>query len=165
MTPAELLAPRYKVIGRYPGCPFAIGQILSAKRRGRNFLMKGKHNQIILDGNDMFPNIFEPVDWWMYRDTEDLPKYVKMNNYQETRRLQVVYKVAPFWDEPDEDGNVDMRGIGENFVNLIVTEEEKLRDQTPNRHGEHEKTVEVHRFSPATEEEYEADQRRINKTK
>lgn len=84
MNIEELMRPRVKCIGgkngnHYLGSDFIVGDILT--------YFKGKHlsSRYIGDNGSKlaestiadYPHLFQPLQWWQDRKTEDLPEYVK----------------------------------------------------------------------------------------
>lgn len=157
----RLLKPRCIVKQLYPGCPFSLHQILSISERGRNILLKGKHNQLILDKNNRFENIFEEIDWWMHREPQEFPDYVKLDwpdAYKKTRASSMVFPVALFHEGDD-------RGIGENYANVVLRPGDIDSPDDTTSDGRPTKLWALARLLPATEEEYVEDGKRIEELK
>lgn len=68
---ADLLKPRWKVLGRYPDSPFQIGII----GYGKTFNTAGNAKFHFED----YPLIFRKLEWWEEREEKDMPQYVKWN--------------------------------------------------------------------------------------
>lgn len=82
MTNEELLIPRFKVIGDYPGNIFPIGSIVST---GCHMILaeEKQHEVNIFSRDDDFrkyPNIFHELSWDAFRKIEDMPHYIKFNS-------------------------------------------------------------------------------------
>ncbi len=82
---AELLAPRYIVIGLYPNCKLLPNYILYPTDEGKykvedNLLVKSSYL-------DTFPHLFRKLQWYEQRVLAEMPDYVKDTNGGE------VYKV------------------------------------------------------------------------
>ena len=84
MSNEDLLMPRYKVIGNYPGCPHSmpIGHILTLNLVFFDLRFHGytELEPVHLEepGFDNYPAIFKRLEWWEDREVKDLPKYVKI---------------------------------------------------------------------------------------
>lgn len=63
MTTEELLQPRYELIADYPGCSFLMNEIISTYSPG---------------WFDHYPHLFRKLNWWEYRDEEDLLSRIKV---------------------------------------------------------------------------------------
>lgn len=106
MTPEELLKPRYKVINIWPGMhlePFGKDQIVVLqphkeedaegfvyrpdKHKPRNFMWQSFF--------DLFPHLFQRLEWWQERKPEEMPVYVKsiMQEYSYGVKVGAVIKV------------------------------------------------------------------------
>lgn len=74
MSNKELMKPRYKVIAQYPYSSFPNGEII------QDIL-----NPMFLD---MYPHLFQRLEWWEDRKPEDMPKYVKwIHNESKVRKV------------------------------------------------------------------------------
>ena len=80
MTTEQLLAPRYKVIADYPGCPFNVGNILyhDIEQEERYwYSMTANDNRIYVTDINLYPHLFKKLEWWEERKQNDFPEYVK----------------------------------------------------------------------------------------
>jgi len=70
----QLLIPRYKVIADYPGNLNKVGDIISINEGtpGETELVCGWYNRYLAN--------FKPLPWWSYRNSEDMPEYVRLEN-------------------------------------------------------------------------------------
>jgi len=75
LTPEQLLQPRWKCISRYPGNPFKVGQVIIKHKFASG---KWYVPDYMYDPDD-FPEIFQPLQWWEYRQPDDMPKFLKTN--------------------------------------------------------------------------------------
>lgn len=83
LTTEELLIPRYKVIGDYPGSIFKMGQIISIGLNGGENIYCDPQGPKYSD----YPNLFKVIDWCDYLFStfgEDainhFPTYIKPHN-------------------------------------------------------------------------------------
>lgn len=87
LTVEQLLSPRYKVIADYPGCPYDIGAILHVDGDGELFSptlgYSWKLVRIMQISANKFPHLIKPLQWWGYRQPEEMPMYLKrdLENY------------------------------------------------------------------------------------
>lgn len=82
LSKEQLLIPRYKVIAYYPNSKFPIGTILTLDKysSGKWWHEYTDDEPIHLeDGDNRFPAIFKPLEWWERRSIEDLPEYLMRN--------------------------------------------------------------------------------------
>jgi len=74
MTSKELLQPRYKIIADAPLLKNKVGEIIvCTEPHGRidlNFFFSGVAGIC----PDSYPHIFKKLNWWEYREKEDMPK-------------------------------------------------------------------------------------------
>jgi hypothetical protein len=81
-TTEELMKPRYKVIADWPG---VAGKVTS----GDIIVRDGAHNGFWVAGEQFtedklkdYPHLFRKLQWWEDRKKEDMPEYVKENEYK-----------------------------------------------------------------------------------
>jgi hypothetical protein len=85
---AELLIPRYIVIGLYPNCKLLPNYILYPTDEGK---YKVEDNLVVKSSYlDTFPHLFRKLQWYEQRVLAEMPDYVKDNFDGE------VYKVAEY---------------------------------------------------------------------
>jgi hypothetical protein len=92
----ELMKPRYKVIGDYPGSPFKVGEVIYLDYNDNipelNYIKQNDNDfPSIYYQHDFekYPNLFSRIHWTQ-RDIKLLPKYVRYNYTKE------IYKVATY---------------------------------------------------------------------
>lgn len=88
----ELLKPRYKVIGDYPGSEFRIGAIMifikDFMHRTDGTPESTRHSDVFKIGNNiimaegpsginLYPHLFKPLAWWQDRKPGEMPLYLK----------------------------------------------------------------------------------------
>jgi hypothetical protein len=130
MTTEELLKPRYKVTGTYPGSPFEIGDVLvKAIDSGKLFWSRLKTGQWANSVKDIekYPHIFTEMHWSERRKFEDLPRYLSFLP-DGHGSLQAIYKVVVY---------------GRNFDQWLWTGESYVH-----------KRESLIGYDPATEEQY-----------
>lgn len=86
MTIEQLLLPRWQVIADYPFSQWRIG----------NVIMQEHDPQVSLES---YPHLFKKLEWWEHRKPEEMPEYVKPNNYDS-------------FDEVTDDDSVPVYKIG-----------------------------------------------------
>lgn len=65
MTVEELLKPRYRVSQDFPTSEFNVGSIL--------------YDDVVFSQEfkiKKYPNIFKKIEWWEFRNKNDMPEYV-----------------------------------------------------------------------------------------
>jgi len=72
MTPQELLTPRYKCIADYPDNTRQVGDIIVVEQKERSDEWYNQH----LSFFNRYPHLFQPLQWWEYRELKDMPEYV-----------------------------------------------------------------------------------------
>jgi hypothetical protein len=84
----ELLRPRYKVIADYFFNPYKLGDIITLPKNNRSVhLTTTSHTDEFGDRVsqaehyapkviDQYPHLFQPLQWWEDRNSEDMPEYV-----------------------------------------------------------------------------------------
>jgi len=72
MTPEELMKPRWKVIGDFPGSPFVMGQVFTIPSFDKEFTRK-----YWAEEKDKYPHLFRRLEWFEERKEEELSKFVK----------------------------------------------------------------------------------------
>ena len=86
----EMLQPRYKVIADYPYCPYEIGDLVEFTDLGTSFHctttkewntfteeFSDSVNYFSIDCLEMWPHLFQRLQWWENRNANEMPKYVK----------------------------------------------------------------------------------------
>src|SRR4051812_44032796 len=105
---AKLMTPRFICVGDFPGNPFQVFQRpLSKHDRIKILSPTAKHP--ITFFQDKFGHTFEQfqeLHWNEMREESDLPAYIKLKEYPDSRNLPVVFKVI----KP----NKEFLAIGEN---------------------------------------------------
>lgn len=94
MTPEQLLIPRYKVIADYPGNRMLVGTILTLNmgQKGSEWHEFTEDEPIHLEvGKDLYPHIFQPLQWWEERKAKDWPQYVR---YGEWEKAHSIFKIV-----------------------------------------------------------------------
>lgn len=137
---SELLKPRYRVIGDYPGNEFPIGFIID------ELFFDGKTN----DWFEKYPNLFEKLKWWAYRREEEMPLFLKRispdtqygSNIHVGDVIKVCWYKSPVYTTFDN-----------NFPRMY---------QAVEVHGEY-MFYDTHCFQPATEAEYLTYQKQLVK--
>lgn len=76
MEMENLMLQRFKVIADYPNSKFEIGTILTPIRKETNYYKDVESGEMAFHP-EKFPNIFQPLAWWMDRKVEELPEYIK----------------------------------------------------------------------------------------
>ena len=90
MSIDDLLIERYKVIARYPHCPYKVGDIIEPKD-GRFVLTQTSHRDEFgetvftehmhpIETAKDYPNLFQPLPWWEERKPEEMPQFLKWIN-------------------------------------------------------------------------------------
>jgi len=92
MTPEELLKPRYQVIVYYPFSTYSVGDILyQADSKvwfgSVNPETGNLENRIHINVIEACPNVFKKLKWWVYRDLEDMPAYVRWRHSGLTHKV------------------------------------------------------------------------------
>ena len=152
MNMEDLLLPRYKVKRPWPQGKYKEGDIITGEEI--EILECEKHY-----------HLFERMKWNEARKEEDLPKYIKMDNYPPGRLeypVPIVLKTIKVHE--------DFPSIGENYADVEYEYEgEEWRDicnHAGKMSGHHNVVgVEIARYVPATEKEYLADVERIKSLK
>ncbi len=102
----QLMQPRYLVIADYPYTPFEVGIILIPVDSGELMSVQCGYvasKAIVWQKDiDKYPAIFRPLHYYEFRDSLELPEYVKTTKQAET---QGVFKVTE-WQA--EDGYCDI---------------------------------------------------------
>jgi hypothetical protein len=94
MTIKDLLIPRYAVAMNYPGSPFKIGDILT-NVLGVTYRINGSQIVENVIAIQEFPEIFKPLIWWEFRDREDMPIYLKLEeNYMSANGKKIILKAG-----------------------------------------------------------------------
>jgi hypothetical protein len=79
----ELLKPRYKLIGDYPGCSFEVGTVLEPTEEGELFSKTGGYSssatRIMLKDAKRYPHLVEELRWWEERTDDEMPEYLRWN--------------------------------------------------------------------------------------
>lgn len=83
----DLLQKRVKVIAWYPGCRFDVGTVLylhdNVPHYGFGVYTMGETSKVFTwdcigrDDVEKATANFKPLKWWQYRDSKDLPEYMK----------------------------------------------------------------------------------------
>lgn len=94
MSVEELLKPRYKVEGPYPGSRYKVGDMVESL--GENVFDLYKDGVTYYNESELkkYPQLFRLMDWWEDRKKKDLPEYVKIRG--------VFFKVGK-WDAKNSD--------------------------------------------------------------
>lgn len=89
----ELLWPRYKVIADYPGNNQAVGTIIQLYEATNAVVIEQMYFY------DKYPYLFQKLEWWMDRKSEDMPEYVKWNkeSIPEHGRIEKVIHAELTW--------------------------------------------------------------------
>ena len=78
----DLLIPRYKVVGEFPGYAGHKGQVLTEERENRicvpMFVGGNKFEYVVAP--DVYPHLFKKLEWHQDRDKTEMPKHVKWTN-------------------------------------------------------------------------------------
>lgn len=74
LTKRKLLAARYRVIVSFPDGP-PVGTLI----QGTRFKIWGE-NSVAVYLCRKYPAVFEPLDWWEFRRTDEMPEKVKDAN-------------------------------------------------------------------------------------
>lgn len=160
MKMVDLLAPRFKVIDKYPGMevePFHLGQIITLTMHESDGWIHipvkhipGSYMRIGFFTNS--PNLFQPLHWADERKIEDMPEYVKVISEDCAKDTGIYCKVYR-WSEID---NVlpNLKGqlgaeIEEYQPDYLIRTEFNFPGQVYGR------LIATH-LLPATKEEYEA---------
>lgn len=77
MTVEEFFNPRYRCIARYPHSKFSVGAIYTNKECCEILNPNNVEGCLSVYDCEKYPAIFRKIDWWEYRDIEDMPEYVK----------------------------------------------------------------------------------------
>jgi len=83
MSNEDLLMPRYKLIGNYPGCPnsMPIGHILTLNLVFFDLRFHGytELEPVHLEepGFDNYPAVFKRLEWWEDREVKDMPLFIR----------------------------------------------------------------------------------------
>lgn len=94
----NLLQPRWEVIADYPGSHLEVGSVFNCEK-----LNDGK-NDFFLYEEDMklYPHLFRPLPWYLKREIEELPQYLKWDtkqvpeeNYDEVIKVNGYRKCNP----------------------------------------------------------------------
>jgi hypothetical protein len=122
MTPEQLLVPRIKVIDKYPGMeaePFYVGQIITLTMHESDgyIHIPLKHipgSYMRKEFFETFPNIFQPLPWYLDRKQEDMPAFIKCD--ERVWKIKEWKKDIIGWFYPMNE--VDAEGESENFANI-----------------------------------------------
>lgn len=109
MTPEELLRPRIKCVIRYPDSPFPVGAILEQDFEEPEIYNYTDSNRRpwMLENPGLYPEVFQPMQWWEDRKVEDYPAFLKTKNGEVRKINQIVTEESddPFYTtEEDELG-------------------------------------------------------------
>lgn len=120
MTQEELLKPRYKVIADYPLGVYTIGEVLQPEYDNTMGVVEGGYFKTDLS---KYPAIFQPLEWYEERKSEDLPPYVKTTHKN--------FQVIKVWKW--EDGIIKFEKGGGLLASYIMpaTEQEYNDYQSP----------------------------------
>lgn len=85
---AELLAPRFEVIEKFPNSPYEIGDLLLfSEDKKLNFISRisGNRNRSLMlisfDEMKKYPHLFKKLEWWEKRTEEEMPKKLKSYSF------------------------------------------------------------------------------------
>ena len=87
MTVEELLKPRFKVKNDYPNSPFKINEIILGE------------NHPDIDFTE-YEYLFEPLQWWEFRDAKDMPKFIKELPFMNNKKIRYFEVTEYFMDDP-----------------------------------------------------------------
>lgn len=108
MTPQELLIPRYKVIGPYPGSFYEVGEILTPKTDEELKVAAGidelwhclsEKEYVSKEEMDKCSTVFKLLHWSEDRKVEDMPEYVKVNEHGKKFIPEGIWEVKYFQDD------------------------------------------------------------------
>lgn len=130
MTPKELLIPRYRLYATYPNCPFPHGAILIEQQLGATINPYyevdtfGRPNAPSLYNPENYPANFYLLDWWEFRNINELPEYLRDRRDGQVFKLEfVVVNGNPRINIVDING----KPIGNTFTYLTpATKEEYI---------------------------------------
>lgn len=78
MSVEELLKPRYKVEGPYPGSRYKVGDMVESLGENRFDLYKDGVTYYNEPELKKYPQLFRLMNWWEDRRPEDMPEYVRI---------------------------------------------------------------------------------------
>jgi hypothetical protein len=156
---AFLMKPRYICIGDYPNNPFKVWEDYSHERRsGRDepeIITPGIGKFEAYPADYFFPkrghfrgfwSVFIGLRWNEMRQEHELPGYIKIKRFTNTREMPVVFRVIkPLEDWP---------AIGENTGNIIGGSMYEGRISGTNHQGIEYRSVEIQQYLPASEKEF-----------
>ena len=150
MTPKELLIPRIKVIDKYPGMecePFHLGQIITMTWHVEDGWIHtpvkhipGSYMGILFFDN--YPHLFRRLEWWEFREDNEVPEYVRITSVGCTVEQGGVVKVIGTGIYPDEG-----RELGNEGNRYVMIDDKYLEEYGPTR-------MNCRNCIPATETEY-----------
>ena len=155
MTVEELMMPRVMAIGtkegetNYPSSPFKSGEILVESNKTHTYPIYTKQCDVLQkDGEDyldiyirlskskmflpkgeieQYPHLFRPLQWWEFRELEDMPEYVKMNDEIDDEDYHSIYMVTKWFPSDIDLCNVDAEyfdTIEKSYITLPASKQD-----------------------------------------